>query len=94
MMSITVRFYGLWNLYLGFDRLSLQADSLDDILTQVEARFASQLRGKLQTQGIKMDGKIQDNSIVLLNGINLRNLKQATLREGDVLHIFPLALGG
>lgn len=94
MMFITVRFYGLWNLYLGLDRLSLRADSLDDILTQVEERFGSQLRKKLQTRGIKMDGKIQDNSIVLLNGINLRNLKQAKLREGDILHIFPPATGG
>jgi molybdopterin converting factor small subunit len=94
MMFITVRFYGLWNLYLGLDRLSLGADSLDDILTQVEARFGSQLRKKLETRGVKMDGKIQDNSIILLNGINIRNLKQAQLREGDILHIFPLVFGG
>ena len=40
------------------------------------------------------DGKIQAYSLILLNGIALRNLKSTALKAGDVLHIFPPAIGG
>jgi len=30
----------------------------------------------------------------LLNGTSLRNLKQTSLKEGDILQIFPPATGG
>ena len=94
MASITVRFYSLWRLYLDIDRLSLQADNLEEALAQVEERFGCRLREQLQARGIQVDGKVQDYSLVLLNGINLRKLEQTKLREGDILAIFPPAAGG
>jgi len=94
MASITVRFYSLWRLYLGIDRLCLEVDSLEEALAQLEERFGSRLREQLQVRGIQVAGKMGDYSLVLLSGINLRNLKQTRLREGDILHIFPPAAGG
>jgi len=91
---ITVRFYSLWRSYLGIDSATLEADQVDDALTQLETRFGPPLRQKLEAAGIHLDGKIQDYSLILLNGTTLRNLKSTDLKEGDVLHIFPPSIGG
>ncbi|MDH4269728.1 MAG: hypothetical protein OEV52_05465 [Dehalococcoidia bacterium] len=94
MALITVRFYSLWRSYLGTDSTTLQADHIQDALAQLETKFGSRLRKKLETAGIHLDGKIQDYSLILLNGITLRNLGSNDLKEGDVLHMFPPAIGG
>ena len=94
MALITVRFYSLWRSYLGTDSTSLQADDIQDALAQIEEEFGGRLREKLGTAGVHLNGKIQDYSLILLNGITLRNLGSNSLKEGDVLHIFPPAIGG
>jgi len=94
MVSITARFYSLWRSYLGTDSTTLQVDDIPDALAQLETRFGPRLREKLETAGVHLDGKIQDYSLILLNGIALRNIKSTALKEGDVLHIFPPAIGG
>jgi MoaD family protein len=94
MALITVRFYSLWRSYLGTGSTTLQADHIDDALTQLEEKFGPRLRENLENAGILLDGKIQDYSLILLNGVTLRNLKSTDLKEGDVLHIFPPAIGG
>ena len=94
MALITVRFYSLWRSYLGTDSSTLQADNIEDAVGQIETKFGPRLREKLETAGVHLDGKIQDYSLILLNGISLRNIKSTALKEGDVLHIFPPAIGG
>ena len=94
MALITVRFYSLWRSYLGTDNAALQADNIQDALARLETRFGARLREKLETAGVHLDGKLQDYSLILLNGIALRNIKSTALKEGDVLHIFPPAIGG
>ena len=96
MATITIKFYALWRTYLGVDRLSLGADDVGQVMAQLEERFGSQFRAKLQALGIPADGKIQDYCLLLLNGCNVggQNLHQVKLKVEDVLHIFPLAAGG
>ena len=96
MELITVRFYTLWQLYLGTDRLSLEADNAEEVMAQIEERFGAQFREQLQAHGIQANLKLQDYSLLLLNGYNVdkQNLQQVKVRAGDTLHIFPLAMGG
>ena len=94
MASITVRFYSLWRLYIGLDRVALEADDVDDALSQLQERFGTQLWEQLKRNNIRLDGNLRESSIVLLNGISLRNLKQTTVKNGDVLHVFPPVAGG
>ena len=94
MALITVRFYSLWRSYLGTDETTLQADDIQGALTQLEQKFGPRLRENLEMAGVHLDGKIQDYSLILLNGVTLRNLKSTALKEGDVLHIFPPSIGG
>lgn len=94
MAMVTVRFYSLWRSHLGTDSTTLQADDMDDALAQLEERFGPLLREKLEAGGIQLDGNIKDHSLILLNGIALRNLKSTRVKERDVLHIFPPAIAG
>lgn len=94
MASITVQFHSLYRLYLGVDRLSLQVDDLEEALGQMEERFGTRLREQFEKSGIELDQEMQDFSLILLNGINIRNLKETKLREGDTLHVFPPSAGG
>jgi molybdopterin converting factor small subunit len=94
MASITVRFHGLWRKYLDVDSVSLQADELKEALAQIEEQFGPRFREQFQARGIQVDRKIQDYSVILLNGVNVRNLEQTKLSNGDILQLFPPALGG
>lgn len=94
MALITVKFYSLWRQYLGVDNISLDASNLEEALVQIEEKFGPRLRDQLHADGIQVDGKIQDYSLMLLNGTSLRNLKQTNLKDGDQLQIFPPATGG
>lgn len=94
MALITVKFYSLWRQYLGVDNISLDASNLEEALVQIEEKFGPRLRDQLDADGIQVDGKIQDYSLMLLNGTSLRNLKQTNLKDGDQLQIFPPATGG
>ncbi len=94
MPLITVQFYTLWRQYLGIDQVSMEAENLEDALNQIDQKYGSTLKEKLQARGAKVECRIQDFSLVLLNNTSLRNLKENTLREGDALRIFPPVMGG
>ena len=94
MAVITVRFYSLWRQYLGVNSVSLEADNIEDALAKIEDEFGARLREQLKIDGMQANGKLQDYSLILLNGISLRNLRQKDLKDGDVLQIFPPASGG
>ena len=94
MAAVTVKFYSLWRQYLGKDSISLEADTMEDALAQVDAKFGANFREKLEKRGLPSDGKLQDYSVVLLNGTSCRDFKQTTLKDGDILHLFPPIAGG
>ncbi len=94
MASVTIKFYSLWRQYLGIDSITIDADNLEQALAQVDEKFGQKLREQLMANGIQVDGRIHEYSLVLLNGASLRNLKQTNLKDGDQLQIFPPATGG
>lgn len=94
MALITVRFYSLFSRGLGTDTVTLEADTLEDALLQLEEVFGSKIRDQLEAEGTRLNGELSDYGLILLNGTNIRNLKSTALREGDVLHVFPRAIGG
>lgn len=94
MAAVTVKFYSLWRQYIGTDSFSLNADTMVDALAQVDAHYGPQFRAQLEKRGMPSDGKLQDYSVVLLNGTSCRDFKQTTLKDGDILHLFPPIAGG
>lgn len=94
MALITVRFYSLWRDRLGTEVVTVRAENVDDALLQIEESFGEQIRRGLEAEGIRLNGDMRDYGLILLNGTNIRNLKSTDLSEGDVLHVFPRAMGG
>lgn len=94
MARVTVRFYSLWQVYAGTASTVLEARDLNDLLQQVEERFGSYIREKLKLAKTDLSGRIEDFSLVLLNGTNIKQVESAHLKDGDVLHIMPPLAGG
>ena len=94
MAAITVKLYGLWQLHLGMNSLEMEANDVNEAFAGLDEKFSALLRDSLTLRGLKMQGNLKDNSVILLNGIGLRNLKDTKLKEGDVLSIFPPIGGG
>ena len=89
MALINVRFYTILRRKLGVDSLFLEAADIEEAIAYLDESFSSRFQQEFHT-----DGKIQENCIFLLNGINLRNLERSILEEGDVIHVFLPTAGG
>ncbi len=94
MARVTVKLYSLWQVYAGSASVELEADSLSKALEQVERMFGARIREGLRSKGVELSGRIEEISLVLLNGTNVRQLPDAGLKDGDVLHIMPPVAGG
>lgn len=94
MAKVTVKFYSLWQEYAGTASADMEANDLADLLAQVEQRFGARIRQRLQAEGVDLGKRIEDFSLVLLNGTNIKQLKEASLKDGDMLHIMPPLAGG
>ena len=89
MALITVRFHALLRLRLSTDSLHVEATDVKEVIEHLEQNFGHRFR-----QEFAVDGKIGEHCLLLLNGFNLRNLKQTGLKEEDVLHVFLPTAGG
>jgi MoaD family protein len=94
MTNITIKLYGLWQSSLGINNLEIEAENIDEVLMKLDEMFGSQFECFLKKRGLKTMGKLKDNSVVLVNGVNLRNLKDTRLKPDDVIDIFPPIGGG
>jgi MoaD family protein len=94
MAKVTVKFYSLWQVYAGTESAGLEADSLAEALAEIEQRFGGKIREGMKAKGIVLDGKIEQFSLVLLNGTNIKQLQDARLKDGDTIHIMPPLAGG
>lgn len=94
MAKVTVKFYSLWQVYAGTEAVMLEADDLWKALEQVEEQFGARIRKGLKSKGVELPGRIEDFSLVLLNGTNIKQVKDTALKDGDTIHIMPPLAGG
>ena len=94
MALLKVQFHGLWGLYLGVDQFPLESSGLDEAIARVEEQFGPLLRQRLQERGARLDGDIKKYSYIALNSTGLQQLRDNSIRDGDILHIFPAVTGG
>jgi molybdopterin converting factor small subunit len=92
--EVNIRFVGPWRLYLGVERVTLLAGSVEDALEQVEATYGPGYHKRLLKGGITEKRKIADDSNVLLNRVHIRQLTDHSLKDGDNLDIIPRFVGG
>jgi molybdopterin converting factor small subunit len=89
MALVTVRFYSILRRVFGVDTLRLEAADVEELIAYLEREF-----GPLLKRELRINARMRDQCLFLLNGINVRNLKDKVLRDGDILHVFIAAAGG
>ena len=94
MPLINIRFIGPWRLYLGIENLSVEATTVEDALKQIELTYGPAYHEKLRKRGITQQRKIGDDSNILLNRTNIRQLTSHVLKAGDTIDIIPRFAGG
>lgn len=94
MASIIVRFNGIWKLYLGMEKATLEAADIDAALSQIDQKYSIQLEERFRQRGVKLQKSIIEYSYVVLNGKNAKTLKDRTLHNGDILELFIAVPGG
>ena len=94
MATVNIRFVGPWRLYLSVDTIALQAGTVEGALAQVEDRYGPRYHARLLSRGVKIKRSITDDSNILLNRINIRQLSDHRLKEGDHMDLIPRFVGG
>lgn len=94
MASVTVKFNGMWKLYVGQASALVQADNLDEALSLIESEYAPKFEKKLADRGVKLDGGILKHSYITLNRKSTKDLKDRELKDGDMLDLFVAVPGG
>jgi molybdopterin converting factor small subunit len=94
MASITVKFNGIWRLYLGTAQAQMDAADIDTALSLIDKEYSIKLEEKFKERGVKLQKSILDYSYIVLNGKNTKTLKERALRDGDILDLFIAVPGG
>ena len=94
MARVNINFIGPWRLFLGVQTVKVEVNSLDEAKEYVETNYGPIFHKKLQSKGIKRKQSVWDNSNILLNGRNIRQLDKPELKDGDNLDLLPRVAGG
>ena len=74
--------------------VTVEVNSIDEARDYVETNYGPVYQKKLKSRGIKKKQSVWDNSNVLLNGMNIRQLDELFLKDGDNFYLLPLVGGG
>ena len=94
MAKVKINFIGPWRLFLGERAVMVEVNSIDEARHYVETNYGPIYKKKLESRGIKKKQSIWDNSNILLNGRNIRQLKEPVLKDGDTLDLVSIVAGG
>ena len=94
MARVNINFIGPWRLFLGTRTVTVEIDSIKEARDYVETNYGTIFQKKLQSRGIKRKQSVWDNSNILLNGRNIRQLDEPILKDGDQLDLLPRVAGG
>ena len=94
MARVNINFIGPWRIFLGVRSATVEVNSIDEARDYVETNYGPVFQKKLQSRGIKKKQSIWDNSNILLNGRNIRQLDKPVLKDGDNLDLLSRVAGG
>ena len=94
MARVNINFIGPWRLFLGVRSVTVEIDSIDEARDYVEATYGPVFQKKLKSRGVTKEQSIWDNSNILLNGRNIRQLDEPFLKDGDNLDLLSRVAGG
>ena len=94
MAKVNINFIGPWRVFLGVRSVTVEMASIDEARNYVEANYGPVFQKKLNSRGINKRQSIWDNSNILLNGKNIRQLDKPVLKDGDKLDLLSKVAGG
>jgi molybdopterin converting factor small subunit len=94
LAKVNINFIGPWRVFLGVRSVTVEIDSIDEARNYVEATYGPVFQKKLKSRGINKKQSIWDNSNILLNGKNIRQLDKPVLKDGDKLDLLSKVAGG
>jgi len=94
LARVNINFIGPWRLFLGVRSVTVEIDSIDEARDYVEATYGPVFQKKLKSRGVTKEQSIWDNSNILLNGRNIRQLDEPFLKDGDNLDLLSRVAGG
>lgn len=94
MAEVSIRFVGPWRLYMGVERFTLQAGTVEDALEHVETTYGPKYHARLLKADITEKRRISDDSNILVNRVHIRQLADHSLKDGDHIDIIPRFVGG
>jgi molybdopterin converting factor small subunit len=94
LARVNINFIGLWRVLLDVRSVTVEIDSIDEARDYVEANYGSVFQKRLKSRGINNIQSIWDNSNILLNGKNIRQLDKPVLKDGDKLDLISKVAGG
>jgi len=94
LAKVNINFVGPWRLFLGVRSITVEVTSIDEARNYVEANYGPIFHKKIKSKGINRKQSVWDNSNVLLNGKNIRQLDKPVLKDGDNLDLLSKVAGG
>jgi molybdopterin converting factor small subunit len=94
LAKVNINFMGPWRVFLGVQSITVELASLDEARDYVETNYGPIFHKKLKLRGLKKKQSIWDNSNILLNGKNIRQLDKPVLKDGDKLDLLSKVAGG
>lgn len=94
MARVNINFIGPWRLFLGVRAVTVEVNSIDEARDYVETNYGAVYQEKLKSRGINKKQSVWDNSNILLNGVDIRQLDEPVLKDDDNLNLIPTVAGG
>lgn len=94
MARVNINFIGPWRLFLGVRAVTVEVNSIDEARDYVETNYGPVYHKKLKSRGINKKQSVWDNSNILLNGVDIRQLDEPVLKDDDNLNLIPTVAGG
>ncbi|MFA5399461.1 MAG: MoaD/ThiS family protein [Dehalococcoidia bacterium] len=94
MATVNIRFVGPWRLYMGTEKCAMQADTIEEAIERMEAIYGPKYHERLLRGGVKERRSISGDSNILVNRVNIRQLTDHTLKDGDNIDVIPRFVGG
>jgi len=92
--TVNINFIGPWRVFLGTRTVCADIGSIEEARDYVETNYNPLLEKKIKATGIGKKQSIWENSNILLNGTNIKTLKEVTFKDGDRLDLLPKVAGG
>lgn len=94
MATVTINFIGPWRLFLGVGTVTVEVNTIEEARDYVEAIYGPVYEKSLKSRGIHEKRSVWENSNVLLNRRDIRQLDEPALKDGDNLDLLPPIAGG